>query len=47
MNLPGVAFGHDWLTGVDRYAGTLEHLASWGIVAAAPEHRDGAWRRRC
>jgi dienelactone hydrolase len=36
MNLPGVAFGHDWLAGADRYAGTLEHLASWGIVAAAP-----------
>ena len=40
MNLPGVAFGHDWLVAADRYAGTLEHLASWGIVAAAPEHRD-------
>lgn len=36
MNLPGVAFGHDWLAGADRYHGTLEHLASWGIVAAAP-----------
>lgn len=36
LNLPGVAFGHDWLAGADRYGGTLEHLASWGIVAAAP-----------
>ncbi|MDT5335987.1 MAG: hypothetical protein QOD90_1492 [Mycobacterium sp.] len=36
MNLPGVAFGHDWLATAERYAGTLEHLASWGIVAAAP-----------
>jgi dienelactone hydrolase len=36
LNLPGVVFGHDWLTGVERYAGLLEHLASWGIVAAAP-----------
>ncbi|ULE33776.1 dienelactone hydrolase family protein [Mycobacterium sp. IDR2000157661] len=36
MNLPGVALGHDWLAGADRYEGTLEHLASWGIVAAAP-----------
>jgi dienelactone hydrolase len=35
-NLPAVAFGHDWLTAAARYAGTLEHLASWGIVAAAP-----------
>ena len=36
MNLAGVAFGHDWIAGADRYCGTLEHLASWGIVAAAP-----------
>ncbi|KDE98805.1 hypothetical protein Y900_007550 [Mycolicibacterium aromaticivorans JS19b1 = JCM 16368] len=36
FNLPGVAFGHDWLTDVDHYVKTLEHLASWGIVAAAP-----------
>jgi dienelactone hydrolase len=36
MNLAGVALGHDWLAGGDRYEGTLEHLASWGIVAAAP-----------
>jgi hypothetical protein len=37
MNLAGVAFGHDWVAGADRYYGTLEHLASWGIVAAAPD----------
>ena len=37
LNLPGVAFAHDWLAGVDRYERTLEHLASWGIVAAAPD----------
>jgi dienelactone hydrolase len=37
MNLPGVAFGHDWLSGVERYSRLLEHLASWGIVAAAPD----------
>ena len=41
MNLPGVAFGHDWLQGVARYNGTLEHLASWGIVAAAPNTETG------
>lgn len=41
LNLPGVAFGHDWLTPADRYAGTLEHLASWGIVAAAPDTEKG------
>jgi hypothetical protein len=37
LSLPGVAFGHDWLTGVKRYTGLLEHLASWGIVVAAPD----------
>ena len=28
-------------TGADRYHGTLEHLASWGIVAAAPDTETG------
>ena len=41
MNLAGVAFGHDWVAGADRYQGTLEHLASWGIVAAAPDTETG------
>ena len=41
LNLAGVAFGHDWLAGADRYEGTLEHLASWGIVAAAPNTETG------
>jgi dienelactone hydrolase len=41
MNLAGVALGHDWLAGGDRYEGTLEHLASWGIVAAAPNTETG------
>jgi dienelactone hydrolase len=41
MNLPAIAFGHDWLTGVTRYARLLEHLASWGIVAAAPDTERG------
>jgi pimeloyl-ACP methyl ester carboxylesterase len=41
LNLPGVAFGHDWLAGADRYGATLEHLASWGIVAAAPNTETG------
>ncbi|MCV7086135.1 dienelactone hydrolase family protein [Mycolicibacter hiberniae] len=39
--LPAVAFGHDWLTGADRYAGLLEHLASWGVVAVAPATERG------
>jgi dienelactone hydrolase len=41
LNLPAVAFGHDWLTSVDRYSGLLEHLASWGVVAAAPDTERG------
>ena len=41
FNLPGVAFGHDWLTPVDHYYKTLQHLASWGIVAAAPNTERG------
>jgi dienelactone hydrolase len=41
LNLPGVAFGHDWLTGAARYSNLLEHLASWGIVAAAPDTQRG------
>jgi hypothetical protein len=41
LSLPAVAFGHDWLTGVARYSGLLEHLASWGIVAAAPDTERG------
>jgi dienelactone hydrolase len=41
LNLPGIAFGHDWITGVDRYSDLLEHLASWGIVTAAPDTERG------
>jgi hypothetical protein len=41
LHLPAVAFGHDWLIGVARYSGLLEHLASWGIVAAAPDTERG------
>jgi dienelactone hydrolase len=41
LKLPGLAFGHDWLTGVERYSRLLEHLASWGIVAAAPDTERG------
>jgi len=40
-NLPAAVFGHDWLTGVARYSRTLEHLASWGIAAAAPDTETG------
>jgi hypothetical protein len=41
LNLPGVAFGHDWLAKAENYTRTLEHLASWGIVAAAPSTETG------
>jgi dienelactone hydrolase len=41
LNLPAVAFGHDWLTGAGHYGGLLEHLASWGIVAGAPDTHRG------
>ena len=42
LGLPAVAFGHDWLQPVGRYAGLLRHLASWGIVVAAPDSHRGA-----
>lgn len=41
MNLPGIAFGHDWLTSASSYRATFEHLASWGIVVAAPDTERG------
>ncbi|MCV7009743.1 hypothetical protein [Mycobacterium gordonae] len=41
LNLPAIAFGHDWLTGSAQYSGLLEHLASWGIVAGAPDTQRG------
>ncbi|WP_293308006.1 hypothetical protein [Mycolicibacterium sp.] len=39
--LPAVAFGHDWLCDTDDYTETCSHLASWGIVAAAPNTQRG------
>ncbi len=41
LDLPAVAFGHDWLIGAARYSGLLEQLASWGIVAGAPDTQRG------
>lgn len=41
FGLPAVAFGHDWLTGTDRYTRLLEHLASWGLVVLAPDTERG------
>lgn len=40
-NIPGIAFGHDWLKNVEDYHGTLRHLASWGIAVAAPDTETG------
>ena len=40
-NLPAVAFGHDWMRRVADYHDTLRHLASWGIVVAAPDTETG------
>ncbi|WP_459547968.1 poly(ethylene terephthalate) hydrolase family protein [Nocardia sp. X0981] len=40
-DLPAVAFGHGWLNGAGNYGTLLEHLASWGIVAAAPDTERG------
>ncbi|MGH3515930.1 MAG: dienelactone hydrolase family protein [Haloechinothrix sp.] len=41
LNLPAVVFGHGWLQPPHRYRGLLRHLASWGIVAAAPATQRG------
>ncbi|MFD2422314.1 dienelactone hydrolase family protein [Amycolatopsis pigmentata] len=41
LNLPAIAFGHGWLQPTGRYHGLLHHLASWGIVAAAPATQRG------
>ncbi|WP_067997501.1 alpha/beta fold hydrolase [Nocardia pseudobrasiliensis] len=41
LNLPAIAFGHGWLTGVGNYRKLLEHLASWGFVAVAPDTERG------
>ncbi|MET9328132.1 dienelactone hydrolase family protein [Tsukamurella sp. NPDC003166] len=40
-NLPAVALAHDWVTPAKRYRKTLEHLASWGVVVAAPDTERG------
>jgi len=41
LSLPAVAFGHGWLQPPARYRKLLHHLASWGIVAAAPATQRG------
>ena len=39
--LPAVAVGHGWLQPAVRHVGLLRHLASWGIVALAPDTERG------
>ncbi|EQD84168.1 chlorophyllase-like protein [Saccharopolyspora erythraea NRRL 2338] len=41
LGLPAVAFGHGWLQPPRRYLGLLRHLASWGVVVAAPGTQGG------
>ncbi len=41
LGLPAVAFGHGWLQPPIRYRELLRHLASWGIVVAAPATQRG------
>ncbi|UQE76105.1 alpha/beta hydrolase [Gordonia sp. PP30] len=40
-DLPGVAFAHSWLRGSRHYRDLMFHLASWGIVVAAPDSERG------
>ncbi|MBP3088660.1 alpha/beta hydrolase [Corynebacterium sp. sy017] len=40
-NIPGIAFGHDWMKDISKYHATLRHLASWGIAVAAPNTEKG------
>jgi dienelactone hydrolase len=41
LGLPAVAFGHGWLQPPSRYLGLFRHLASWGVVVAAPATQRG------
>lgn len=41
FDLPAIAFGHGWLTGVTKYTKLFEHLASWVIVVGAPNTERG------
>ncbi|MDT8909684.1 chlorophyllase/cutinase-like alpha/beta fold protein [Amycolatopsis sp. PS_44_ISF1] len=41
LGLPAIAFGHGWVQPTGRYRQLLHHLASWGVVAAAPATQRG------
>ncbi len=38
---PVIAFGHGFVTTVDRYASTASHLATWGFVVILPQTQGG------
>lgn len=40
-DLPAVAFAHGWMRSSKSYRDLLFHLASWGIVVAAPDSERG------
>ncbi|MFT3663218.1 MAG: alpha/beta hydrolase [Gordonia sp. (in: high G+C Gram-positive bacteria)] len=40
-DLPAIAFGHAWLRDSAAYRDLMFHLASWGIVVAAPDSERG------
>ncbi|MFT4088080.1 MAG: alpha/beta hydrolase [Gordonia sp. (in: high G+C Gram-positive bacteria)] len=40
-DLPAAVFAHAWLAGSDRYRDLMFHLASWGVVVAAPDSERG------
>lgn len=40
-DLPAVAFAHGWMRGSRHYRDLMFHLASWGIVVAAPDSERG------
>lgn len=39
--IPGVVFAHDWKKDIEKYHGTLRHLASWGFAVVAPNTETG------
>ncbi|MGH4015353.1 MAG: dienelactone hydrolase family protein [Pseudonocardiaceae bacterium] len=41
LGLPAVAAGHGWLQPTSRSEELLRHLASWGVVTAAPATQHG------
>jgi dienelactone hydrolase len=38
---PALAFGHGFFQDVSKYASTLQHWASWGVIGVAPKTQGG------